>query len=289
MYQFKYYNYDDNNNKTGETLNQQVYYAYTANNRKRWLLQQVVNEDKMEDLFEEKYEYDDNGNLTQSAVWDWKDGKRKPTNRSKYTYDGNNKVVEYIGMRGEGGIVPIGAPLLRGKDMTTEDEEGWTNSARWTYVYENGCLVDKKGYTWRNDAWSTNSGQEVEYDWDYRSSDAIFPNGWTDPYKINVLRTLYSDGNNGWIASTRTYFYSELKPTDINTVKNNIPSVIVYPTYVTDYLYIEYSEQNVNVNIYGVGGLKIISTSDKKIDMSNVATGIYIVDVNGKKVKVLKK
>ena len=282
------YEYDDNNNKTGELLNQQVYYAYNARNKKTWVLQQVANGESMDDLFEEKYIYDNNGNLTSSMVWDWVDGKRTPTSWSKTTYNENNELVETVSLNGGSGMTPLGAPMFRGKDVTDEDEQGWTNSSRWTYAYNNGVLVDKKGYMWRNDAWTTNSGQEVEYDWDYPSADAIFPNGWTDPYKINVLRDIYGDGNNGWLAMTRNYYYSELNTSAIKTAPSVGNNVKVYPSCVTDNLYVE-ADGDVDVNIYGVGGMKVASTSEKVIPMTGMAAGLYIVDVNGYKVKILKK
>ena len=282
------YNYDKDNNKIGETLNQQLYYAYNARNKKTWLLQQVANGTAMEDLFEEKYVYDNNGNLTSSMVWDWVDGKRTPTSWTKYSYNENDELVEFIGLIGGSGMTPLGVPKFRGKDVTDEDEQGWTNSSRWTYAYSNGVLVDKKGYMWRNDAWNTNNGQEVEYDWDYPSADAIFPNGWTDPYKINVLRDVYGDGNNGWLAMTRNYYYSELNTSDINAMPHVGKHVKVHPSCVTDNLYVE-ADGDVHVNIYGVGGMKVLSTSEKVIPMTGMAAGLYIVDVNGYKVKVLKK
>ena len=36
-------------------------------------------------------------------------------------------------------------------------------------------------------------------------------------------------------------------------------------------------------------GAKLLNTNEKKIDMTGYPTGLYIIDVNGTKTKILKK
>lgn len=282
------YTYNENWEKTGEVLNQTAMYGYNAANRKTWVLQRVPGDDgQMKDLFEEKYTYNENNQITSSYVWDWKDGERKNTLNNNYTYDTEGNLTEVTSRTSEsGGIQPIGAPAFRGPAIDENDEKGWVNSSKWTYSYENNTLTEKYGYRWKNNQWATSSGQTVDYDWNYPADEVALPNGWTDPYKINSLSILTGDGNGGWLSAVRTYYYSVSAPAGISTTDNGI-SDIPY-TLSGDELSIQ-APGEVNVNIYSINGTKVASTTQKVISVKSMTPGLYIADVNGHIIKIIKK
>lgn len=280
--------YDDNNNIIGEIVTQQTHYAYNAANKRLWLLEQLVGTDGTEtSLFEEKYEYNGQGLLTLSAVWDWVDGKRTPSSRQELTYNSDGLLVESIFKSGNSGLSPLGAPATRGAEIEPEDEQGWVNSTRWIYDYDNGTVVKRLQYRWVNDEWTTSQGQQVEYDFNVTPADAILPEGYADPYKINWIKDLYADGNNGWTYTLRTYYYSETLPSGINNVTSDGDEGISV-SYTADRLEIT-ADGNVTVNIYGAGGMLVRKSSSKTVYIGDMPSGLYIVNVNGYKTKFIKK
>ena len=168
-----------------------------------------------------------------------------------------------------------------------EDEEGWVNSTRVVYAYENGTFVQSHSYRWSNGEWMTNKGQEVVYDFNVTSQDAYFPEGWADPYKINTIDDLYGDGNNGWLKQRRTYYYSEHIPSGLSTV-TTVAGGDVAVVYVDDKIEVS-AEGNVKINIYSVGGTCVKSSSEKSVYIGDLPSGVYIVTVNGYKTKLAKK
>lgn len=290
LYKFVSYAYDAEGNFLGESFTQQTHYGYNAANKKTWVLEQLVAEDGTETpLFEEKYTYNDDGNSLKTLIWDWVDGVRTPTSYTDRKYDADGYLIESISKAGTvsgGSIIPMGAPARRASEIEPNDEEGWVNTALWTYDYDNGTLMDKRGYMWRNNEWVTNTGQVVDYDFDVPSSDACFPEGWSDPYKINWIQDLYADGSNGWMTMTRNYFYSTQGTTAINNVFSGDETDIMV-RYADDIITIT-APGEVNVNIYTLGGACVKTTSEKTVDMGGQPSGVYIVKVNGHTTKIVK-
>lgn len=284
------YNYDAEGNFIGESCSQQTHYGYNAANLKTWVVEQLVAEDGTEtSLFEEKYTYDDDNNLLKVLIWDWVDGERTQTSYTEYKYDADGNLVESVSKVGEstgGGIVPIGVKAHRGPAIDPEDEEGWVNSALWTYEYKNGTLVDKRGYMWMNEEWTTNTGQVVDYDFDVPSADAYFPEGWQDPYKINWIEDLYADGSNGWMVMRRDYFYSEHTATAIAGVASD-GDTDVNVSYTADRINIS-APGEVSVSIYGVDGTCVRTSAEKSVYVGDMPAGIYVVTVNGHATKIVK-
>lgn len=270
LYQSIQYIYDEEYNRTGSVVDQQVYYAYNADNKKTWLLQQVADENgDMEDLFEEKYTYNEQGAQTYSAVWDWVDGKRTPNISTQYIYNTDGELIETIGRTGENGMIPMGAPLQKGSAIDAEDEKGWVNSARWTYKYQNGFIIEKMGYNWRNSDWATNTGQTVEYEWNCPVTDMIVPEGWADPCKIDIINYYYSDGNGGWLISPQRYYYSEQVTGIRQTESGNI-------TFAHNILTIA-KGNHIENRVYDVTGKQVYQGNNSEENLNLLSKGIYVV------------
>ncbi|MDA3845426.1 MAG: T9SS type A sorting domain-containing protein, partial [Vallitaleaceae bacterium] len=65
----------------------------------------------------------------------------------------------------------------------------------------------------------------------------------------------------------------------------------VYPSPADGFLIIDTKDQLVNVKILNLAGecVKIIENGDQKIDISSLASGIFIVEVNGDNLRTVHK
>lgn len=280
--------YDAQYNNIGESCTQQTYYGYNADNKRTWVLDQVADaEGNWQSLFEEKYQYNEAGLNALTLVWDWVDGKRTPTSRTEYKYDEDGQLIQSLSQNGGGGgTIPIGAPATRGAGIEPDDEEGWVNSSLWTYKYDHGALVDKRGYMWRNGEWATNTGFIISYDFDYSVADLFIPQGWTDPYKIDWQHTLYSDGGNGWISSNLTYYYTDPTTTGITALAAGASEAML--DIAQDYINIT-AEGNTSLKVYSIGGTLVRESGDKQVYIGDLPAGIYVANMNGHNVKFLKR
>jgi len=79
--------------------------------------------------------------------------------------------------------------------------------------------------------------------------------------------------------------------TSINTFETNQTSIKLYPNPVINVLNIENenSFDETMVSIYDISGKKLIETTETRIDVSDLRNGIYVVNVAGKKYKMIKK
>ena len=263
------YLYDYDTKK--KTWNQREYVRYNAQGLKTWWLQQMQNADatEMNDLFEEKYEYDERGNLLYSAVWDWIEGIRTPTVEERNTYDTDNNIIEsYFREADAGGSIPIGSPR-KGPGHEAQDDEGWKNTSHFTYKYENGERIEKLGWRWNNSDWSPNFGEAVKYDWSFPASELITPIGWTDSYKIDFTYNYTGDGNDGWFTNTNTYYYAE-HSTGINkTEAGNL-------SFANNILKVSGGNDIENC-VYDITGKQIYQGNNSEENLNHLNKGIYVV------------
>lgn len=275
VYQNTQYTYDEDYNKTGESVNYRTYYAYNADNKKTWILDQALGESgELESLFEEKYTYNEQGLLAGTRIWDWVDGVRTPTSGSDITFNDEGLAIEtitYVAESTGGGLQPLGAPRKDGPEITEEDEEGWANSTRWTCEYENGTLTEQLGYRWQDSQWQPNTGQSVAFDWEYPVEGMIIPEGWHDPYKIDEITNYTGDGNGGWIEQQQLYYYTlqEIKGVEECEAGNAV--------YFADNTLIITAGENIQTAVFDLTGKQVFSGTDREENLGHLNQGIYIV------------
>ena len=100
------------------------------------------------------------------------------------------------------------------------------------------------------------------------------------------------DFTNVWgICEGNTYPFLQWQGIDCNhlsIVEPQIASLRVYPNPTNGMLYIN-TENDVRLKLYNLQGSLLLETTGKQIDMSAYSQGIYILQVNGKTIKVVKK
>lgn len=284
-YDIIFYNYDNDYNLAGQYVEERFEEAYNADNlilwKKYWDCNLATYE--LEEDSEFKRRYDEKGNITYEIKWNWKDGERKPYTEQTYTYDADGNVIDQVNRNGGNSGIPLGAPATRSMDIEPGDLEGWVNSTHFTYAYENGTRYEKLGYRWKDEQWTTNSGQIVDYDFDHPMESVITPVGWTDPYKIDALHNLFGDGNNGWLESKMLYYWTEHVATGVSEVTAGDVEV----SYAGDIITIA-ATGDVDVKVYNAGGACVKTSSEKTVDMGGQPSGVYIVKVNGYTTKIVK-
>ena len=267
----------------GANLSQKMYYYTSADNKEfrkdLWVeyntlgLETYVIEKHLIDgvwtsLYEEAYSWDTVGNLLGSQYWEYVDGQKLAYIAEEYVYDTDNNVIESHHAFGQG---------------TGADD--WINVSRFTYIYENNVRIEKMAYMWNEDHWIANWGEGMKYDYSILNSDLILPTELADKYKI-IEAYDYVGAGTDWEVNTFVYHYSKDGVSNLTNVNENAFSV--YPNPVVDVLSIN-SNEDAEINVYSVQGAKLISTVGRQVNMSNLVAGFYIVEVNGTRMKIMKK
>lgn len=252
--------------------NQQEFERYNAKGLRTWLFNRMQSLDgtEMNDNYEEKYTFDERGNLTYSAVWDWKDGKRTPTIEEKNTYDANDSIIESYYRQGKGnGSIPFGTSQ-KVAGYEEQDDKDWENTSHFTYTYKNGVRTEKLKWKWNGTEWVADSGSEVEYDWNVPTSELITMDGYLDPYKIDFIFNYIGNGANDWLAKTDTYYYTDKLTGMQKVVSGNI-------TFDNNVLKINEGDEFEN-RVYDMTGKLVYAGHQSEENLSHLSTGIYIVN-----------
>lgn len=189
-----------------------------------------------------------------------------------YTYDDNHNLMEQT---------------ARIKEEEGNNEENWTNKSHYEFTWDiqHGLLTKQLVYFWDGVNWAPSWGGEDIYDFNANLSEINMWLGADFLYKILETRS-YSNNDGDWDYLSSKYYYSDIK-TDVEKLIINA-NIKVYPTCVENQLNVE-SNENVKVNIYNIQGVLILTTIDKVINVSDLSQGIYLVEVNGYKTKIIKK
>jgi len=288
--------YNSNNDVTSETdyqLNGSTWtklaiitYTYNLNNKISNELWQFWNGSSWTNDMEYIFVYNSNNQCTSDTIKIWSSGAWAENMAYTMTYTGNNMTSE-IGKEWNG---------------TT-----WINETQFTYTYNNSneCTGNLQ-QTWSGTAW-VNANQNT---YTYNSSgDQIgaVEKKWSGTAWVNSSNTIfYYNANNSMIASaTRDwndpatkinggdssyYFYQAAN--GINELQANKENVIAYPNPVSNHLTIE-ATQKATINILNTQGqfleTLLINGNITTIDVSNLANGMYVMEVKTAKGTEIKK
>lgn len=147
--------------------------------------------------------FDQNGNLltTEYELWQVNGSYWKKGYKSVYSYDGQNRMTEYIGME------------------PNQNNTGYQNKTRTVYTYDiNGNLVKTLGQSWLNNAWADKTQTLCSYNGSNAMTSKIISqydgNSWINQdkygYTLNagnyVTLEQHFDWNNGWKADGQHLF-----------------------------------------------------------------------------------
>jgi hypothetical protein len=219
------------------------------------------------------YEYDLSGNVTMSADYGWY-GSWIGWNKYKYEYSSGNLsyMIEY---------------------NWDADNDDWKESYRYEYTYDAAQnIIMTVSYFWENNAWEKSDKNETSYDLSYKRSDLVIPPDFYMDNKMLNEKTYFWDGTD-WIESyLTTYYWSEADFED--GISENVPqhsAILIYPNPVSNLLHIETENSDIipSVKIYSVQGSLLLHAKGNQIDVSALPNGIYIADINGVCMSVVKQ
>ena len=237
--------------------------------------QDVEKNNQLLSMFEEFYEYSEEGDFLKGQFYEFEinaENLRLAYIAEEYIYDLHHNIID--------SYYQLGALYNTGQGGAEE----WINTTRFTYTYEADTVrTEKFAYMWDGTDYAPNWGEAVYFDFEVPVENVIL---WQDlkPYhKITETRQYFGDGA-GWEYQAFTYYYSNTSGVKSNRIDSNVS---VYPNPVANILHIE-TVGNTETSIYNLQGIKLLTTNDKQIDLSAMAAGIYIVEVNGTMTKIVK-
>jgi len=226
---------------------------------------------------ESETSYNADGYIVEEKLWTFKENVKLAVLWNITEFDADNNPTLFLTYTGQ----------------ETGDDD-WLYYKRFEYTNENNTRMSAKEYVYYNDRWILAQENRHSLDFSVPVSQLVIPSAEYD-FEYKALSqyglTAYIDIETEEIfneVTDMTYYYTEIEGG--NSIENNTSDaqVSVYPNPVTNVLYVK-ADGNVKVNIYNVQGQKVLESDQREINVSSFINGIYIVDVNGVKTKVVKK
>lgn len=263
----KAYTYSSNE---AREYNQDLIYRYDSFGNKTYAIEKHKIEGVWQSLYEEIYVYDSAGNETESWYWKYENNVKLADIAELTKYE-NGNIIESLYYGGQ-----------------NTDEDDWIETAKFHYEYESNVMTRKYRFKFENKQWIADWGEGADWDFTKPSSEIIHFYVPGSNYKVLFDYNYVGTGTDeNFNANITTYYYSLQTVVGINKEKN-ADILYIYPNPVADWVHIN-SNEDVKVNVYSLEGSRLLQTTDKEINMSTFTPGIYIIEVNGVKTKVVKK
>lgn len=186
---------------------------------------------------------------------------------------------------------------LTGYRLQKIDEDG--NTEDWllpseTIIPAKGFLVYIQGVdASKTFTWDISVTQDIAF--------KLFDSDGNELDYFEVNETLYSDGDEKTVGR-KTDGVEELAVFLVGTkgfsndqgqlspIKETVSPIKTYPNPTKDIIHIETGKQNIpEVRLYTLQGKLLLSTQSKQIDLASFTNGMYLLQVDGKVVKIIKQ
>jgi len=290
-------------------------WTYTQNNLTEELSQRWDTESgQWESNVRTTYQYDAQDNMTEELRQNWDTESEQWTNSSKYIlkYDTQNNLKEFIAQWADwdtGLLVNATKSIFDydtqnnlteelGQDWDVESKQ-WIDSWKYSYEYDTqNNLTEELGQDWYSESeqWINSVKLAFTYDENHNTTSGFYQQ-WEDNTWVNENRWFFMIFYNNRKAITAVsnchkFVVSYVKAGTVSILENTFSnSIKIYPNPVLAFLNIETGNNDIvpEVKIYSVQGILLLKTKGNWIDMTSFSNGIYIVDVNGQTMKVLKQ
>lgn len=232
----------------------------------------------------QEYSYDDSGNLIFGIDYDWDKTSKTWVKhwRVEFIYDALGNITSHI--------------FYDDWDVTSNN---WLNTHKNEYsydankLYSNWCSAPAllcralKISTWLFSPFEETLEllpKQLPKDYYYMIRELHS----TVNVPIEKYHYRYNNSSGEWYAAnySEIYYYSPFYSTAVPSVLDE-GAVQVFPNPVKDLLHIK--GINPEVKLYNLQGTLLLQSRTSTIDISSFPEGVYIVDVNGKKIKVVKE
>lgn len=117
----------------------------------------------------------------------------------------------------------------------------------------------------------------------------ISADGTKDEFPIGDVRSIKIAPKTDGTKSYPVIKFGESSDNTNSEEKSSSYFIMAYPNPVSEYLTISGVDENVKVSVADMQGVEVLKTQGTRVDVSKLAEGSYILIVEGKKVKFLKK
>lgn len=308
------FTYDNNNNKL--TFLTQYFdnnnwvdaeksiFTYDTNNNCLTVIYQIFEDNNLVNYNKVISTYDVNNNLLiEGLIQKWSNGDWENFDKSIYTYNANNILVSKLNLIWSNDDWDNNRQNTytydENNNMLVELRQGWENGDlvhqdRVTYTYDiNNNMLVNLSQRWENDDWVNSIKKSYMFDDNNNSisgeAQRWINNTWTN--YDDYLSIFYNDIS---IYTFYGYYKYEVSYKSNNTleIKDSQTENIIklFPNPVSDIVYIENQDyKNSEVKLYSVQGNLLITTTDNYIDVSSLAGGVYIMNINGQTYKIIKQ
>jgi hypothetical protein len=267
------------------------------------------------------YTYDAQNNLTEyiSQQRDWQTGNLINDFKENFTYNTQNILTErvryhdsnydgeetgqWIHDQTETYIFDTQNNLITYKNECLDWYKGeWYVQYLYSYAYDtHNNLTEEIFQGWNWDLWQQTAPVKITYTYDENNNAVLGVcqlwenNIWVD---VNDVPIVYYNNMQSYkgiapVGIGCNKFTASYVKTGTVSVKENTPKVTVklYPNPTSGILNIETGNSDVlpEVKIYSIQGALLINTQGNKIDISSLPNGVYIANISGQTLKVVKQ
>jgi hypothetical protein len=325
---FKYtYTYDSNNNLLGYTsesgssgawvnVNRRTY-TYNSNNQQTYFLFEMWDGTNWENVNQQIYTYSpNNGNqLIYHLVQDWDVTAWKNLYQDTSYYNGNGNLINNVGQSWNGTMWENSDQMSYGYNANNNQTSftkqiwntgAWENEQKCAMTYTNNKLNTEIFQNWNGTAWENTT--KKMYTWGGVNNLTMTNNviqdwiggQWTNAstfdefYDANGFlesQVSMSFDSTGTITSAdSSYHYTHLVATGINNAAGRSKNITIYPNPAISELNISTTLNYQSIKIVNALGETSIAKEDKprSIVVSDLATGVYYIQLVDKKGTVLK-
>jgi len=316
-----FYSYDTNNNLISNIYrmwreeawlnNERLLYEYNAQNKMLLNMKQSWNAEEWINVQANKYVYDDHNNLLTMSYEFWRDGEVTFGSKTDYTYDENNNGIlgEYFDWINGNWIATDGSSrqiIYNNGESSYTSPLGQWSKVETSYEIFASCLApinltvdfiesNAAKLQWNAQEENTESTYSV-----YRDGELIESGIETTTYLDNTELTVGIEYT--WcVVANAIYFPLTSEETciskefgnSINEVFNDSKTMI-YPNPTDGELNIK-SESNIGlVKVFDASGkllkeINNINNTKTSIDLGGLVNGIYLLNIDGTTMKVLKQ
>jgi len=259
-----------------------------------------INNNQWQDLTTTVYTYNTN-NLLILEEENWTNSGN-PTKRKEYTYNSNGERTQLLVQNYTNGTwenrSKIDYTYSTLGQLTTIDHFNWDNSA-WIYLYKYDFTYDQMN--------NLTTTVFYELDWGTQTLEPYDKEIYTydNSFAHSVLQTTYNERDcrhqlltfnrelyigNGMFEEyfAGTYYWTDLVTAVSEVILAGPGKVLAYPNPVSDVLYVELPESNMEatIELYNVSGQRVLSTqiNNNAVNLKRLPNGFYsyVIQQNGK-------
>ena len=271
------YTYDDKNNQITELREsyettiwkktKYMLYSYDTENHLILMVQSRWDNDEWQDYLRISYEYNDNNYLISSIEEVSSNGNWRYSIKETTTYDDNNnktsittQVWHYINnvWYNSSRILAIydGYDPIISLHQRFQDDE-WNDDVKGVFEFDNHNCISAEAFVMIEDNWVNSS---AVFRVRYNNNRSFLETSGCNKASISYIKTA--------------------KPKGVEDIDPTLSEINIYPNPANDNINISTDNKIDNVQIYSLAGKLVMQETSKRLNVSKLAAGMYVVKVH---------